>query len=76
MKTLVILGILIFGSWGWADTIKVRVRREAPADKEYYQTNEKGNVEKVRKYKGREVRESYNYEKDTGRLVKERKVTK
>jgi hypothetical protein len=73
-KLLIVLLILGIGSFCFGETVRVKIRREVPADKEYFQTNDKGNVERVREYKGREVKESFNYEKETGRLVREREV--
>lgn len=80
MKTLIVILMIIIGSWGWswgAERIRVKVEREVPAEKEYYRTNEKGNIERVREYNnGRTIKESYNYDKTTGTLIRERKDEK
>jgi hypothetical protein len=66
-----ILGISIGVSGGlYAETIRVKVKREVPAQQEYYRMGSSG-VEKVRVYSKGTVVEKYTYDKTRG-IVKER----
>lgn len=69
------LGILLSGV-AWADTVRVKVRREVPADSEYYRMNSKGSLERVHEYgQGKEkttIRDYYEKKGDT--LYKRREV--
>jgi hypothetical protein len=69
MKTLLvvlILGILSLGV-AFGDTVKVTVKRERTPEREYYQQNSTGGVEKVKEYPGGvTVKEGFRYEAGKG----------
>jgi hypothetical protein len=75
MKTIACILILILSCLPCAgESIRVKVTRERPAEREYYQLNKSGNIEKVREYKNYKVTESWEQKGAT--IIKRREVTR
>lgn len=66
-KIIVILGIvmvMVTSVWG---SEKITIRRERTPDREYFQKNSSGNLEKVKEYRdGTTVKEGFRYESGKG----------